>query len=234
MADVSHELRTPITNLKLYANLIQQGIPDKRNHYLSVLDAQINRLTALVEDTLTLARLETGDDAIQWDAVDLGLLVQGCMTAYQNQAEKKGVALDVDIAPHLPVIQADAQKVDLLLQHIMTNALNYTHEGRIYCHLYATPDPRSDLPDQAEAGLCIEIADTGIGIEKSDMAHVFERFYRGYGDYQGDIAGTGLGLPIVRIVTNLHGGHVQAESDLHKGSTFRVWLPLTPPTTKIN
>lgn len=264
VADVSHELRTPIANLKLYTSLMKRGVPDKRNHYLDVIDDQINRLTALVEDTLTLSRLETGDDTLSLGNVDVTAMIQGLVASYQEQAQTKGIDLSADIAPELPLIQADADKIDLLLHHLIINALNYTHTGTIHIQVFAQAERLSDpnptnvlLSENAASltdgnylrgadtvasvqlasdggdesvhpGICITLQDTGIGISDDDLTHIFDRFYRGYGEQLGDIAGTGLGLPIVRTVAQMHGGHVQAQSQLHHGSVFRVWLPQTP------
>jgi signal transduction histidine kinase/ActR/RegA family two-component response regulator len=242
VADVSHELRTPITNLKLYINLMKRGVPDKRNHYISVIDEQIERLTDLVEDTLVLSRLETGDDPLRTTQVDLFPLLNGIVASFQEKAQTKELSLGIETL-HTPLfINADVDKVNLLVQHLLHNAINYTETGMIRLQglnmtegafIQSTPEGSYTQPEISDdavhqlyrTGVCLVVSDTGTGIDKESLVHVFDRFYRSYGNRQADIPGTGLGLSIVWSIVHLHGGHVQLQSVVGQGTTVRIWLP---------
>jgi signal transduction histidine kinase len=215
VSDVSHELRTPITNLALYVELLRRGKPEKREGYLTVLSEQTNRLGRLIEDILSLSRLELGRDQMQFLPVDLNTLITQVMDAHRLRAEAKGLALDFQPAAGLPAVCADAGQLTQVISNLLANAINYTTDGGVFL--------RTLLAAGGEVGL--EIADTGSGIDPEDLGHLFERFYRGRLTSQSAIPGTGLGLAIVKEIVDLHGGRIEVASEIGVGSTFAVWLP---------
>ena len=217
VSNVSHELRTPVANLNLYLNLLERGRPDKRDHYLTVLKEQTARLSTLIEDILDLARLERDKTTTVFAPVDLNALVEGVIVAHQPQAEGADLALTCQPAPGLPSVHGDRNRLTQVVTNLVANALNYTLAGAVQV---------STRMDEARQMACLEVRDTGIGIEPEDVPHLFDRFYRGKRVSQSDIPGTGLGLAIVKEIVDLDGGEIAVASRVGEGSTFTVWLPV--------
>ncbi len=214
VSDVSHELRTPITNLTMYLDLLERGRADRRDHYLSVLQKETARIRQLVEDILDLSRLEDSRErGIMFLPVDLNQIVAQVVMAQMPQIN--AVRLKLDFVPEdgLPLILGAQHQLSQVVTNLLTNAVNYTPEGKIEVKTY-----------HENSEVCLMVEDTGIGIDDVDMPHLFERFYRGKQVAQLGVPGTGLGLGIVKEIVDLHGGRVEATSELGKGSLFRVWL----------
>ena len=219
VSDVSHELRAPVTNLNLYLNLLERGHLGKRDQYMTVLQEQAARLTQLIEDILDLTRLDRDKPTFAFAPVDVNTLVQQVVTAHQPRAESAGFSLTFDPAPDVPAVHGARNSLAQVVTNLVTNAINYTPAGSVQVRTRANGAPHA---------VCLEVQDTGIGIDPEDVAHVFERFYRGKRAGQMDIPGTGLGLGIVKEIVDLHGGRIEVESRVGAGSTFRVWLPVAP------
>ncbi len=216
VSDVSHELRTPITNLKLYLELLARGQPEKRESYLATLKQQTYRLAQLVEDILSLSRLELGRDRVAFAPVDLNAVVAEIVAVHQPQAEAAGVLLCFEPDPYLPPVRGEENQLAQVVTNLVANALNYTKAGHVNVSIR-----------QIDQRVCLCVADTGIGIDSFDLVHLFDRFYRGKRALEMNIPGTGLGLNIVKEIVNLHDGQIEVESEVGKGTTFRVWLPIS-------
>jgi signal transduction histidine kinase len=217
VSDVSHELRTPLTNLKLYLNLVEHGRADKQSQYLGIMREQVDRLTYLIEAILDLSHLESGRRRMAFAPVDLNAVVMQVVGEQRARAEVAGLALACETAPDLPLVRGDRQALSQVVSNLVANAISYTAAGAVNVRT---------LPALECGRVCVEVQDSGTGIEPADLPHVFERFYRGQRSAQSNIPGTGLGLAIVKELVELHGGRVEVESVQAKGSTFRVWLPL--------
>jgi PAS domain S-box-containing protein len=216
VSDVSHELRTPIANLKLYIDLLAHGKPEKQAQYLQVLQQQVRRVTALVDDILDLSRLERRkEQGVIYRAVALNDVVDQVVLAHQPRAEADGLQLTFAPAAHLPPVRADANQLAQVVTNLIANALSYTSAGYVRV---------STSTENSEVCLCV--ADSGSGIAPDDLPHVFERFYRGQHVLKNDVPGTGLGLAIVKEIVDLHEGRIEVDSQPGHGTTFRVWLPL--------
>jgi signal transduction histidine kinase len=215
VSDVSHELRTPIANLKLYVELLQRGSAEKRAHYLTVLKQQAGRLTQLIEDILNRSRLELGGGRVTFGPVNLNYIVDQVVTAHQPRAEATGLTLTFAPGLDLPPVRGEVNQLAQVVTNLVGNALSYTLAGHI--HVLTRLD---------NGQACLQVEDTGIGIDPDDLPHLFDRFYRGKRPAQVDIPGTGLGLAIVKEIVELHQGRIAVESRLGQGSTFRIWLPL--------
>lgn len=216
VSDVSHELRTPITNLGMYLDLLERGRTDRRTHYVNVLQKELARIRQLVEDILDLSRLEASrKQGITFEPVDLNRIVEQVVTAQMPQAQAAGLQLIFDPEPDLTLIHGAQNQLSQVATNLITNAINYTPEGRIEVTTY-----------QKNSEVCLKITDTGMGIDATDMPHLFERFYRGQRVAQLGVPGTGLGLGIVKEIVDLHGGRVEATSEVGRGSEFRVWLAI--------
>ncbi|MFQ5399376.1 MAG: GAF domain-containing protein [Anaerolineae bacterium] len=219
VSDVSHELRTPITNLSLYVDLLEQGKPEKRKQYISILQKQATRLATLVEDILNLSRLEMGAAKPQLAPVDLNQVVRQIVTAHLPRAEAADLDLRVDLQSDLPPVNGERNQLAQVVTNLLVNAINYTSAGNIWV---------STSWDSASEQACLMVKDTGLGILPEDLEHLFERFYRGQQASQSNIPGTGLGLAITKEIIDLHGGRIEVESEAAVGSTFRVWLNPSP------
>jgi signal transduction histidine kinase len=217
VSDVSHELRTPITNLSLYLDLIENGRTEKQAQYLTVLRKQTNRLVNFVEDILSLSRLELSRAQVEFALVDLNTIIEPIASAYLLSAEEAGLALISDLAPGLPPVYGERNQLAQIISILLANGINYTSAGHVRVHTYG---------DKEKSRVCLEVADTGMGIASSDQLHIFERFYRGERASQSNIPGTGLGLAILKEIVILHGGEIEVWSEVGVGSTFRVWLPV--------
>jgi two-component system NtrC family sensor kinase len=216
ISDVSHELRTPATNLVLYLELLERATPEKRIEYQNVLLGQSRLLMTLIDDILDLSRLTIGKSKkIEMAAVDLNLLAEQVVTAHLPLAEVSELRLIFDPCPDLPPVRGEQNQLARLITNLVSNAIRYTPQGQVCVRTYL-----------ADGQACLEVQDTGIGIDPEDQPHLFERFYRGRQVRQSKIHGTGLGLAIVKEIVDMHGGCVTIQSQLGNGSTFQTWLPL--------
>lgn len=220
ISDVSHELRTPITNINLYIDLFKQGAPERRPHYIDVIRKESDRLTKLMEDTLSISRLDTGSTKLEKTDINLNEIITTITAQFRSRAELADLKLIIDLQPDLPVIQGNAKQISQIVTQLMTNAINYTTAGSIEVTSFETTNGDS---------ICLQIKDTGSGIDDEDQKHLFERFYRGKNTGQSNIPGTGLGLAIVKEIVMLHDGQIELDSKPGQGSTFRIILPRTMP-----
>lgn len=216
VSDVSHELRTPITSISLYLDLIERGSPERGEHYWAVLRKQTERLNQLIEDILSLSRLQMGKIDVSLTPTDLEELVEEVLQLRRAEFDAAGLALQFTSKETLPPILAQPDLLSQVIDNLLGNALNYTPEGTVAVSIYL---------DEPGARACVAIQDNGIGISSDDLPHIFERFYRGQVAGQSNIPGTGLGLTIVEEIVNLHHGQIEIESEEGQGTTFRIWLP---------
>ncbi|HEX8914874.1 MAG TPA: ATP-binding protein, partial [Humisphaera sp.] len=219
VAQATHELRTPLTNIRLYVETaIEDGEADPsiRTKALNVINGEARRLERIVGEMLSVAEIEAGAFKLKADDVRLDALFEEVRHDYAEQAREKRIALSFVLPPKLPVLHADRDKVTVILQNLVGNALKYTNPG-------GSVTVRVDADDKQVA---VAVADTGIGIAPDECERVFERFFRSADGRVAKITGTGLGLTIAREAARLHGGEIGVESQLNRGSTFTLTLPL--------
>jgi PAS domain S-box-containing protein len=216
VATVSHELRTPLTNILGYLSLVLEGDLDTADREaLDVVDRNARRLLTLVGDLLVVAQLDAGRLVLEREVVDLERLVRECAASAAPMAATHEVAVHVE-APQALELAGDPVRLAQLLDNLVSNAVKFTARGG-----------RVELRAYERAGCAvIEVADTGIGIAEADRGRLFERFYRTEQARRQAIQGTGLGLTIVKAITEAHGGSIDVESEVGRGTTFRVELPL--------
>jgi len=213
--EVSHELRTPVTNMGLFAELLERGRPDRKAEYLATLKTEINKLMKMIEDILDLSRLEVGKyKRSSFSPVNLNLLIDQVVAAHAPLAQEAGLDLTFEPAENLPKINGDQNQLARVITNLISNAIRYTLSGSICVRT-----------SPADGGVWLEVKDTGIGIDADDFPHLFDRFFRGRKVSQSKIQGSGLGLAIVKEIVDLHDGRIAWESEVGTGSTFRVWLP---------
>jgi signal transduction histidine kinase len=214
IADISHELRTPVSTLLLYVDLLERGKLEKRPAYLGVIRQEALQLATLVEGILDIARLEMTEDDLEFAPVDLNELVEQAMAAYEARAAINGLQLSFEPAPALPKVWGVPDRLLLLINNLIVNAINYTPHGGVRIFTCIAQDE-----------VCLVVEDSGIGISEQDLPYVFDRFYRGQNVGQSNRPGNGLGLAIVQEVVDLHRGRITVNSTLTHGTTFRVCLP---------
>jgi two-component system, OmpR family, phosphate regulon sensor histidine kinase PhoR len=220
VANVSHELRTPLSILRGYIETLLDSPKTPREELtriLRVMERHSNRLELLVEDLLTLAQLESGNPNLQMGDVDLSSLFREMIHDLEKKLTGKQLSIIVDVSPELPPIRADLARLQEALYNLLDNAVKYSRE-------------QSEIRLSArcrDGEIELSVSDHGIGIAREDLPRIFERFYRADKARSPDkVRGTGLGLAIVKHVAQLHGGRVEAESELGKGTTIRVMLPI--------
>ncbi len=225
VADVSHELRTPLTILRGFAQALandyEQLDEEKRLSFFAKIHRNIERLTALVEDLLSLSRLEAGHTALNIARTDLKSLV---LTIVEDYREHLGTTEDPFecLLPDGPVIiQADPMQIGQILRNLLDNALRYA-ETYTYIRVRVDRNPSDD-----EILLIIE--DDGVGVPRQDTERIFQRFYRVDKGRSREKGGTGLGLSIVKHAVQLHGGRVEATSFPGRGLSVTCRLPVQPP-----
>src|SRR5437762_63975 len=220
VANVSHELRTPLSILRGYIETLLDSPETSRaelSRILGIMERHSKRLDVLAENLLTLAQLESANPDLQLGKVDLSRFFGEIIRDWEKKLASKHLNMIADVAPELPSICADRARLQEALYNLLDNAVKYSCE-----HGEITLQAR-----QRDQQVVLSVGDNGIGISKEELPRVFERFYRvDKARTAENIRGTGLGLAIVKHVAHLHGGHVEAESELGKGTTIRVVLPV--------
>ena len=219
VSDVSHELRTPLTNLALYLDLLSKvDDPVRSQRYLATLRREMQRLTALIEDLLTISRLEGGRIEFHIEPVDVNRIVADLALDRKQMAANQEIDLSYTIQPDLPPALVDKRLLMQVLSNLLTNALNYTPPQK-------TVYLRTSLETEDDTRwVKISVRDTGLGIPPEEMDFIFTRFFRGSASQTTGAPGTGLGLSISKEIIQRLDGHISVESQPNKGSTFTVWL----------
>lgn len=215
IADAAHELRSPITALNLRLYLLEHAAPENRSRYMTEFKEQLARLTRLSENLLAISRLDALDVTGHFSLVDLNQVAEEMVVAYRPLAETAGLNLVSEYAQPMQPVLGDQQQLIQVGANLLANAIHYTQSGQVLV---------KTLLDLENKQACIEVKDSGVGIDPQDMPYLFERFYRG--QHSNGASGTGLGLSIVKEIVDLHGGSIHVESQVDSGSTFRVCLPL--------
>ncbi len=219
VSDVSHELRTPLTNLTLYLDLLSSTDNETRRlSYIETLRRETGRLTHLIEDLLTISRLEAGRIQINIKPTDVNRLISEITFDRSLMASGRGLTLLGKPGSNLPLAQADSHLLNQSLSNLLTNAINYTPQGGSVRIASAV------AVEDNFTWVTISVSDTGVGIPPEEMPRIFERFYRGSASRETGAPGTGLGLAISREIIDRMGGRITVESIPGSGSTFTLWL----------
>ena len=224
VATVSHELRTPMTSIRGYVDILLMGaageLNDQQSNFLGFVQNNTERLNILVNDLLEVSRIEAGKVNLSLQQVDPAALAEEVIAEFRQSVSDEGRSLPINLVhPEQPLaIYGDAERLRQVLQNLLSNAFQYTHDGGT---IQVTVELDGDFVKLA-------INDTGVGIEPGDQERVFERFYRGEDPLVLASAGTGLGLSIVRYLIELHGGQIWVNSTgkSGEGSTFAFTLPV--------
>ena len=219
LANVNHELRTPVSAIIGYANLLlrqtQGQLSPLQTENLQDLLSNANRQLNLIDSLLDFARIEAGKTEFQLEAVRIDELVQGVMTTIEPILNKDRVYLVRDVPANMAPLHTDRETLRQIILNLLSNAVKFTDRGEITISAC-----------QENGDFKVTVADSGIGIENADMATIFEEFDRGHLTNDSGYRGTGLGLAIVKRLVDLLGGAITVDSELGKGSTFTVTLPM--------
>lgn len=220
VANVSHEFRTPLSVINGYLETLEQKGTSREmtRKAITVMRRHCDRLNRLLEDLLTISRLEEKGVHLESEPADLGSILKSVVEQMEREIEERGVRLQLTLPPTLPLTKIDSYKIEQAFSNLLANALRHgrSEGGVIEISLLLQ-----------EAEMVIIFRDNGPGIPLQDQPHLFERFYRVGGDRARDTGGTGLGLSIVKNVIQAHGGRLLLESKPGSGSTFTIFLPLT-------
>lgn len=218
VANVSHELKTPLTSIKGYVETLLSGaVHDDQNNvrFLRKIEAHVGRLTALVQDLLSLARIESQEETLPLAPVRWGPIVEDVIQRHEEAMRRKNISWRLSLAPESPPAMGDPEGMTQIAENLLDNAVKYT-----------PPGGRVDLRVEASGGeVVLTVSDTGPGIPAKDLDRIFERFYRVDQARSRELGGTGLGLAIVKHFAQAMRGGVRVESVEGEGSRFIVSLP---------
>jgi two-component system phosphate regulon sensor histidine kinase PhoR len=215
VANVSHELRTPVTVIRGYAEALQGGSsPEQAERFITIILNHAERLATLIDDLLTLSRLEGGNLSLEFRPVTLEEIAATAAQLLEQKGNARQIMIDRTALAGIPAVLADPGRLEQVLVNLLDNAIKYSAEGSTIT-ISATSD--GDM-------VKVAIKDHGIGIPSRDLPRIFERFYRVDAARSRDEGGTGLGLAIVKHIVQLHGGNVSVDSEAGKGSTFYFTL----------
>ncbi len=221
VAKISHELRSPLTSVIGYVELLIDGVPDEpsneQNRMLSIIERNSRRLLALIEDLLTMSRVEAGTFELNVGLVDLGELIQQVRDTAEPTMARAKLELVIDLGPDLSLM-GDRDQLERALLNLVSNSVKFTPAGG-----------RMEIRTRTLGeDIAVSVLDTGSGIPVDEQEHLFTRFFRANRSKEQQLPGTGLGLYIVKQIIELHGGVVKVDSS-PAGSTFTMLLPICGP-----
>ncbi len=218
LSNMSHELRTPLNSILALSSVLRQEararLAEEEQGYFDIIRRNGETLLGLINDILDLAKIETGKMEVAPKDFSLGSAIESVVERLLPIAEAKGLELTAQIPPSLPYIQSEEARVHQILQNLISNAVKFTEQGKV------TVSVRREGEN-----FKVQVADTGIGIDRKDLSIIFEEFRQVDGSYSRKYEGTGLGLAIAKKATELLGGEISVTSETGKGSTFTVCLP---------
>ncbi len=221
VANVSHELQTPLTIIRGFTETLMEDADnideESRRRFTHLIHEEANRMSRLVDDLLTLSRMEHHSLPFTLEGVDIAMLAESVVSRMAPRAEEAGLTLEARIPSVLPLVSGDADRLQEVFLNLVQNAIQYTPSGG-----QVTVSAQSNA---AESLVGISVQDTGIGIPSTDLPRIFERFYRVDKARSRASGGTGLGLAIVKHIIELHHGRIQVNSTVGQGTEFIVWLP---------
>ncbi len=220
VSDVSHELRTPLTTIQSAVDLVERArdrMEPMEHRALELANQELKRIRSMVEELLVLAQVDSWQYSLEVSPTDLSSVIRNSVESMQLKAERFGIEVNFDEAGEHQCV-CDSQKLYQVFLNLIDNAVKYSDPGA-----------RVDISvEEDESSLAVRISDTGFGIPEEDRGQLFDRFYRVNKDRSRSTGGSGLGLAISREIVSLHGGEIEIESAVGRGSTFTVRIPKTP------
>ena len=217
VSNASHELKTPLATMKIMLETVmyQPDMPaELREEFMQDMNHEIDRLTGIITDLLTLTKMDSEKDEMKKEPVDMSALTTEVLHLLTPAAEKRGQMLDFSITPDIR-LNGDRDRLYQILYNLTDNAIKYSPDG----------GKISVILREEERGIVWRVRDNGVGIPKEDQEHIFERFYRVDKARSRETGGTGLGLSIVKQLVTMHGGEITVRSEPGRGSEFKVVFP---------
>jgi signal transduction histidine kinase len=225
VSSVSHELRMPLTSIRMFAEMLRSGkakSPRRQREYLEIIEGESERLSRLIGNILDFAKIERGVKEYEFREVRLQEIIRRSVNAMRYQFEKHAGKLRVRVKKGIPVVTADGDALEEAVLNLLSNALKYSiRRKEVTLRVF-----------KRSHRIVIEVADKGIGIPESELAHIFDRFYRVRDDRTRQIGGAGLGLALVKHIVDAHHGRLSIKSTDGKGSTFTIELPIRQPNER--
>ncbi len=216
VSNVSHELKTPLTAIKGFVeNLLLLEKNKDKKHYLEIVSKNTERLINIVNDLMVLSELEKNRDFINKEKVDIVKVIKSVLTIFEKRIKEKNLYIKIDLNGNIPLIEGDSYKIEEMFINLIDNGIKYTEKGGITI----------SIKKEGEF-LKIFVQDTGIGIPNKDIPRIFERFYVVDKSRSRKLGGTGLGLSIVKHIVMNHNGKIEVESEVNKGTTFIISIPV--------
>jgi two-component system sensor histidine kinase MtrB len=219
VSDVSHELRTPLTTIKLSVAILDQQreeLPPNALRSLDTLQSQLTRFDALLSDLLEISRYDAGAVTAEFETTDLNGVVGMALAHIEPLASSRSCDLVIDIPSGSVDAEIDSRRIERVLRNLLSNAIEHGEGKPIEVHVGAS-----------STAVAVTVTDHGVGMSRSELDRVFDRFWRADPSRKRTVGGTGLGLSIATEDTNIHNGWLQATSKPGEGSTFRLTLPRT-------
>lgn len=231
VANASHEIRTPLASIMGFIETLRGPARDDevaRDEFLKVMAEQAERMRQLINDLLSLSKIEMNAHSVPTEPVDLSDVVRREIRLFELPARDKGMTLVLDVQDGLPHAKGERNELTQVVHNLVGNAIKYGNaETEVRVTLRVTTDlPRDQNMRNLTRVLCLSVKDQGEGIAKEHLARLMERFYRVDSARTRDVGGTGLGLAIVKGIINRHRGAINIDSVVGKGSTFNVFLPI--------
>lgn len=226
VANVSHEIRSPLTAISGFVETLQgdaKDDPDARRLFLGLMEKEVDRMTNLVADLLSLSKVEAKERRAPKNPLDMNQVIHQAMESVSSLAKKRGKKLDIRIDQKLPNILGKRDDIARVMINLLENAINYSRENGSITVSAQSISPKNPLGVEA---VCVAVSDEGEGIPAAEIPRLTERFYRVDKSRSRNVGGTGLGLAIVKHILVRHRGVLTIESTVGKGSTFTAYLPV--------
>jgi two-component system phosphate regulon sensor histidine kinase PhoR len=224
VANVSHELKTPLTSIKGFVETLKMSDMENQQdnmRFLNIIEDEADRLYRLINDILSLSELEQKKAKIKKESINIEKSVIEVLSMLKGQSEEKNIETSMSMQEGLKSLIGDSDKIKQMLINLIENAIKYTPEnGKVAVEAYNLVD------EDGRENIVIKVADNGIGIPKQHIPRLFERFYRVDKARSRKVGGTGLGLAIVKHVVILFNGKIEVNSEVGKGTEFKITIPV--------
>lgn len=218
IAHLSHEFKTPLTNIKSYSEMLMDGEVNEvetRKEFYNIINTEADRLSSLVQNLLSISRMEMGNLTLNTALVKTDLLVKDSFAAIETAANNKNIFLEKNVSENSPSLMGDKELLKVAIINILNNAVKYTPQnGKITFSLF-----------NQNGHIIFDVIDTGFGISSKDLPNIFDKTYRSADPLVREVSGSGLGLAITQEIIKLHGGEIEVQSESGKGARFTIKLP---------
>ncbi|MDD2890768.1 MAG: HAMP domain-containing sensor histidine kinase [bacterium] len=216
---VSHELRSPLATVKNAIEILSDGmageITDTQKHLLGIANKNINRLNFIIEDILDISRIDSGQIRIEFAPVDIKEVISDVVISLERDANEKGIDIIKSLPEKIIKVNGDFQRLIQIFTNIVGNAIKFTDKGSI-----------TIIITEEKEYIKVSVKDTGAGIPPDNIDKIFDKFFQIRESTSLSSKGVGLGLTITKKLVTMHNGKIEVESELNKGSTFNVFLPI--------